>query len=181
MIRTSSRSRLIAAASPFAVAVALASATPAIAQDATAADTAAQQSDTAAQQAKDAAAAAAAAQKTADAASADAQDKSKQASIVVTGFRNALRSATSTKKRQDQIVEVVSAEDIGKLPDNSIAESIARLPGVAAQRIQGRANVISVRGFGPDFSVTTLNGREQTTTNDSRAVAMYSIAMKIPK
>jgi len=170
MIRTSSRSRLIAAASPFAVAVALASATPAIAQDATAADTAAQQSDTAAQQAKDAAAAAAAAQKTADAASADAQDKSKQASIVVTGFRNALRSATSTKKRQDQIVEVVSAEDIGKLPDNSIAESIARLPGVAAQRIQGRANVISVRGFGPDFSVTTLNGREQTTTNDSRAV-----------
>jgi iron complex outermembrane receptor protein len=64
----------------------------------------------------------------------------------------------------------VNAEDIGKLPDNSIAESIARLPGLAAQRAQGRANVISIRGFGPDFSVTTLNGREQTTTNDSRAV-----------
>lgn len=90
--------------------------------------------------------------------------------IVVTGFRASLQSAVNTKKRQDQIVESVSAEDIGKLPDNSIAESIARLPGLAAQRTQGRASIISIRGFGPDFSVTTLNGREQTTTNDSRSV-----------
>ncbi|HYI42488.1 MAG TPA: TonB-dependent receptor, partial [Sphingomicrobium sp.] len=90
--------------------------------------------------------------------------------IVVTGFRAALAGATATKKRTDQIVEAVNAEDIGKLPDNSIGESIARLPGVSAQRSQGRANIISIRGFGPDFSVTTLNGREQTTTNDSRAV-----------
>ena len=91
-------------------------------------------------------------------------------SIVVTGYRAALRNATNTKKRQDQIVEAVNAEDIGKLPDNGIGESIARLPGVSAQRSQGRANIISIRGFGPDFSITTLNGREQTTTNDSRAV-----------
>ncbi len=90
--------------------------------------------------------------------------------IVVTGFRAALQSATSTKKRTDQVVEAVTAEDIGKLPDNGIGESIARLPGISAQRSQGRANIISIRGFGPDFSVTTLNGREQTTTNDSRAV-----------
>jgi len=90
--------------------------------------------------------------------------------IVVTGFRASLRNSTNTKKRTDQIVEAVSAEDIGKLPDNSIAESIARLPGLAAQRSFGRASIISIRGLGPDFSVTTLNGREQTTTNDSRAV-----------
>lgn len=90
--------------------------------------------------------------------------------IVVTGFRAALQSAVNTKKRQDQVVESVTAEDIGKLPDNGIGESIARLPGLAAQRAQGRANIISIRGFGPDFSTTTLNGREQTTTNDSRAV-----------
>ena len=80
------------------------------------------------------------------------------------------RGATATKKKTDQVVEVVNAEDIGKLPDNGIGESIARLPGISAQRSQGRANIISIRGFGPDFSVTTLNGREQTTTNDSRAV-----------
>jgi iron complex outermembrane recepter protein len=90
--------------------------------------------------------------------------------IVVTGFRAALQSATATKKRTETVVESVSAEDIGKLPDNSIGESIARLPGLAAQRSNGRANIISIRGFGPDFSTTTLNGREQTTTNDSRAV-----------
>lgn len=90
--------------------------------------------------------------------------------IVVTGFRAALQSATATKRRVETVVESVSAEDIGKLPDNSIGESIARLPGIAAQRANGRANIISIRGFGPDFSSTTLNGREQTTTNDSRAV-----------
>jgi iron complex outermembrane receptor protein len=90
--------------------------------------------------------------------------------IVVTGFRAALASATATKKNNEALVESVKAEDIGKLPDNSIAESIARLPGIAAQRANGRANIISIRGFGPDFSTTTLNGREQTTTNDSRAV-----------
>ena len=90
--------------------------------------------------------------------------------IVVTGFRAALESATSTKKSSESVVESVKAEDIGKLPDNGIGESIARLPGISAQRNAGRANIISIRGFGPDFSTTTLNGREQTTTNDSRAV-----------
>ncbi|MEO5938486.1 MAG: TonB-dependent receptor, partial [Sphingomonas sp.] len=90
--------------------------------------------------------------------------------IVVTGFRAALASATAKKKSSEQVVESVSAEDIGKLPDNGIGESIARLPGISSQRNAGRANIISIRGFGPDFSTTTLNGRQQTTTNDSRAV-----------
>ncbi len=90
--------------------------------------------------------------------------------IIVTGFKAALASATANKKKTETVVESVNAEDIGKLPDNSIGESIARLPGLAAQRSNGRANIISIRGFGPDFSSTTLNGREQTTTNDSRAV-----------
>jgi iron complex outermembrane receptor protein len=90
--------------------------------------------------------------------------------IIVTGFRRALESAVRTKKDQEQIVESVTAEDIGKLPDNSIGESIARLPGIASQRTSGRANVIAIRGFGPDFSQTLLNGREQTSTNDNRGV-----------
>jgi iron complex outermembrane receptor protein len=92
--------------------------------------------------------------------------------IVVTGFRAALQSAVSTKKRNEQIVESVSAEDIGKLPDQSIAESIARLPGLTSQRIpgSGRTSYISIRGLGPDFSTTTLNGRLQTSTSDVRNV-----------
>jgi len=105
-----------------------------------------------------------------DAAPAAADDAADEGEIIVTGFRGALQSATANKKRTESLVESVNAEDIGKLPDNSIGESIARLPGLAAQRSNGRANIVSIRGFGPDFSTTTLNGREQTTTNDSRAV-----------
>jgi iron complex outermembrane recepter protein len=90
--------------------------------------------------------------------------------IVVTGFRAALQNAINTKKTLAVISETVSAEDIGKLPDVSIAESIARLPGLAAERVDGRAARISVRGLGPDFTTTLLNGREQVSTNDGRGI-----------
>lgn len=94
------------------------------------------------------------------------------AGIIVTGFRASLESAVNEKKQSDQIIESISAEDIGKLPDASIGESIARLPGLTAQRLNGRANVVAIRGFGPDFSQTLLNGREQTTTSDNRSVEL---------
>lgn len=100
----------------------------------------------------------------------EADEAAAEDEIIVTGFRASLESAVNEKKRSDQILESVSAEDIGKLPDASIGESIARLPGVTSQRLNGRANVIAVRGFGPDFSQTLLNGREQTSTGDNRAV-----------
>lgn len=90
--------------------------------------------------------------------------------VTVTGFRRALETAVATKRDSNQIVESVSAEDIGKLPDNSIAEAIARLPGLTAQRLDGRAQVISVRGLSPDFSSTLFNGREQVSTGDNRGV-----------
>ncbi|HUD30564.1 MAG TPA: TonB-dependent receptor [Novosphingobium sp.] len=91
-------------------------------------------------------------------------------SIIVTGFRASLQSAIAQKRNAEQVVESVSAEDIGKLPDASIAESIARLPGLTSQRVSGRSNAIAIRGFAPDFSTTLLNGREQTSTGDNRAV-----------
>jgi hypothetical protein len=84
--------------------------------------------------------------------------------IIVTGIRKSIEDSITAKKNEQSIVEVVSAEDIGKLPDSSIAESIARLPGIAAQRTNGRAQTLSIRGLGPDFTVTTFNGREQATT-----------------
>lgn len=99
-----------------------------------------------------------------------AAEEPTEGEIVVTGFRASLEDAVNEKKRSDQIIESVTAEDIGKLPDASIAESIARLPGLTSQRLNGRANVISIRGLGPDLSTTLLNGREQTSTGDSRAV-----------
>jgi TonB-dependent receptor len=90
--------------------------------------------------------------------------------VVVTGIRKGIEDAISVKKNSDSIVEAISAEDIGKLPDNSIAESIARLPGVTAQRVAGRAQVISVRGTSGDFSTSLLNGRELVSTGDNRSV-----------
>lgn len=90
--------------------------------------------------------------------------------VVVTGIRRGIEDAISVKQNSTSIVEAISAEDIGKLPDVSIAESIARLPGLAAQRVAGRAQVISVRGLSPDFATTLLNGREQVSTGDNRGV-----------
>jgi iron complex outermembrane receptor protein len=90
--------------------------------------------------------------------------------IVVTGIRAGLASSIETKREETSIVEVVTAEDIGKLPDVSIAESIARLPGLAAQRVNGRAQVISLRGLAPDFTTTLLNGRQQASSGDNRGV-----------
>lgn len=90
--------------------------------------------------------------------------------VRVTGIRRGIEAAISVKKNNDSIVEAISAEDIGKLPDTSIAESIARLPGVTAQRTAGRASAISIRGMSPDFSTALLNGREQVSTGDSRGV-----------
>jgi iron complex outermembrane receptor protein len=90
--------------------------------------------------------------------------------ISVTGIRRSLQESQSLKMSSSSIVEAISAEDIGKLPDVSIAESLARLPGVSAQRLDGRANVISIRGLGPDFTTATLNGREQASVNDNRGV-----------
>jgi iron complex outermembrane recepter protein len=90
--------------------------------------------------------------------------------VTVTGIRRGIEDAIAVKKDATSIIEAVSAEDIGKLPDNSIAESIARLPGLSAQRVAGRAQVVSVRGLSPDFATTLLNGREVVSTGDNRSV-----------
>ena len=90
--------------------------------------------------------------------------------IQVTGFRKSVVESINLKRYSSNVVEAISAEDIGKLPDSSIAESIARLPGLAAQRIDGRASKVSIRGFGENESGTTLNGREQVSIGDNRGV-----------
>jgi iron complex outermembrane receptor protein len=90
--------------------------------------------------------------------------------IIVTGIRASIQSSIAAKARNTSIVEVITAEDIGKLPDVSIAESLARLPGLTVQRLDGRGQLISIRGLGPDYTTALLNGREQVTTGDNRGV-----------
>src|SRR5262245_41948035 len=90
--------------------------------------------------------------------------------VVVTGIRHGIEDAIEIKKDNGSIVEAISAEDIGKLPDTSIADSISRLPGLTSQRAEGRASAISLRGTDPGFTTALLNGREQVSTGDNRSI-----------
>jgi iron complex outermembrane receptor protein len=85
-------------------------------------------------------------------------------------FRASLVDAIATKRTSSTIVEAISAEDIGKLPDSSIAESLARLPGLSGERRNGRTSGISVRGFKEDYTSVTMNGRELLGIGDNRGV-----------
>ena len=90
--------------------------------------------------------------------------------VVVTGIRRGIEDALSAKRNNDMIVETISAEDLGRLPNDSIADALASLPGVAAQVIGGRAATLNIRGLSGDFVNTTFNGREQASVGDNRAV-----------
>lgn len=90
--------------------------------------------------------------------------------IAVSGIRGSLIRAQAVKMDSSSIVEAISAEDIGKLPDSSIAESLARLPGLAGERVGGRTSGVSIRGFKEDFVGSSLNGRELIGIGDNRGV-----------
>ncbi len=89
---------------------------------------------------------------------------------VTGGYAGSLAAATEAKRLSPVIVEAISAEDIGKLPDTSIAESLARLPGITTQRVNSRAQRIVIRGLSGDFSTALLNGRPQVSTSGNRSV-----------
>ena len=101
----------------------------------------------------------------------DQNDEMVMEEVVVTGtYRASLINQIETKRENTSIVDAISAEDIGKLPDSSVAESLARLPGVSGERRNGRVSGISVRGFKEDYVGTTLNGRELLGMGDNRGV-----------
>jgi len=100
----------------------------------------------------------------------DSDDEMIIEEVIVTGIRKSIIDSLNLKKGSEMIVEAISAEDIGKLPDLSITDSLARLPGLTAQRLNGRSQVISIRGLAPDFTTALLNGREQVTVGDNRGI-----------
>ena len=87
-----------------------------------------------------------------DAAASSASD----ADIIVTGIRESLQRNLDIKRESSGVVDVISAEDIGKFPDSNVAASLQRLPGVSIQRngSRGEPQGITVRGFGGDFNET---------------------------
>ncbi|MDO6748404.1 TonB-dependent receptor [Gilvimarinus sp. 1_MG-2023] len=90
--------------------------------------------------------------------------------VVVQGFRSVIQQSQAIKRESTSVTEALTAEDIGKLPDTSIAESLARLPGLAGERRDGRTSGLSVRGFNENYVGTTLNGRELLGMGDNRGV-----------
>ena len=109
------------------------------------------------------------AQQTGEQAAATVEGEGEDA-IVVTGIRGSIQSSLDAKREATSIVEVISAEDLGLLPDLSIADTLARLPGVTAQRVRGRSQQVSIRGLGPDFSLALLNGREVVSAGNNRGI-----------
>ena len=90
--------------------------------------------------------------------------------VTATGIRGSIADSLAAKRYSDSVIEAISAEDIGKLPDLSIADALARLPGVTAQRVRGRSQTVSIRGLGPDFSLALLNGREIVSASSNRGI-----------
>lgn len=86
--------------------------------------------------------------------------------IIVTGFRSSLRKALDLKRAAPNLTESILAEDMAKMPDLNLSESIQRVPGVAISREGGEGRNITLRGFGPDFTRTTLNGMEVPASTD---------------
>ncbi|WP_111978128.1 TonB-dependent receptor [Algibacillus agarilyticus] len=90
--------------------------------------------------------------------------------IEVRGFRRSLIESINTKRFSDTVVEAVSADDIGGLPDVSIADALSRLPGVTSVRQGGQSSELNIRGLSGDFVFATLNGREIVTDQGGRSV-----------
>ncbi|XQW86946.1 TonB-dependent receptor [Thalassotalea piscium] len=96
--------------------------------------------------------------------------------ITVTGIRGSLLRAMDVKRGSDGIVDAISAEDMGKFPDTNLAESLQRITGVSIDRANGEGSKVTVRGFGADKNLITLNGRQLPTTTGDRTFDFGNIA-----
>lgn len=100
--------------------------------------------------------------------SAAAEEKSEKASdievIQVSGIRGSLVKSMDIKRQSAGVVDAITSEDIGKFPDTNLAESLQRITGVSIDRSNGEGSKITVRGFGPEFNLVTLNNRQMPTT-----------------
>ncbi len=95
-----------------------------------------------------------------------AQDDEVIEEIVTTGIRGSLNRAADIKRNENGVVDAISAEDIGKFPDQNLAESLQRITGVSIDRERGAGSTVTVRGFGPEYNLVTINGRQMPTHSD---------------
>lgn len=93
------------------------------------------------------------------AAAAAAVAPASEGDIVVTGAREAQRRAIASKRDADNVTETLEANDVGKLPDQNVAEAIKRLPGLSVANDQGEGRYVIIRGIDPALINVTLNGQ----------------------
>lgn len=105
----------------------------------------------------------------ADAATADQSATANE--IIVTGFRKSLEAALNVKREAISAVDAVVAEDMAKFPDQNLAESLQRIPGISIQRDGGEGRAITVRGLGAQFTRVRVNGLETIATSSDGASA----------
>ncbi len=104
--------------------------------------------------------------------------------IIAVGVRGSLTSSMNLKRSAQGVKDGIIAEDIGKVPDTNLAESMQRITGVSIDRTAiGEGSQVTVRGVGPNFNLVTLNGRqmpgsglEDTAPSDSRAFDFANLA-----
>ncbi|GAB2909643.1 TonB-dependent receptor [Rheinheimera gaetbuli] len=87
--------------------------------------------------------------------------------IAVKGYRSSLQKSAALKQQADNVTETILAEDIASFPDLNLAESLQRISGVTISRDSGEGRQISLRGLGPNFTRTRVNGVEALFTTDS--------------
>lgn len=96
--------------------------------------------------------------------------------IQVNGIRGSLIRSMDLKRAESGVVDVISAEDLGKFPDTNLAESLQRITGVTVSRSNGEGNQLTIRGFGPEFNLVTLNGRQMPSTGNSRSYDLNNLS-----
>lgn len=101
----------------------------------------------------------------------DAPAEEEGEEIVVTGFRASLDAALNVKRDSVSSVDAIVAEDIAKFPDQNLAESLQRIPGISIQRDGGEGRAITVRGLGAQFTRVRVNGMETVATSTDGAAA----------
>jgi iron complex outermembrane receptor protein len=85
--------------------------------------------------------------------------------LIVTGIRASLQQSIESKRKADGLVEVITAEDVGKFPDKNVAESLQRITGVTIQRDFGEGERVAIRGTAPNLNLTLLNGHGVATAD----------------
>ncbi|MCL2916710.1 TonB-dependent receptor [Shewanella litorisediminis] len=96
--------------------------------------------------------------------------------IEVRGIRGSLYRSMDLKRGANGVVDAISAEELGKFPDTNLAESLQRITGVTVSRANGEGSQITVRGFGPEYNLITLNGRQMPGTGYTRSYNLENLS-----